>query len=70
MIKKIKPEDKLRRVKDHPFFGMKSDSQKSPQVEGSRPRINVVPVHFQSPLVLFTYTTSRDFPIPLFSNQA
>ncbi len=33
MIKKIKPEDKLRRVKDHPFFGMKSDSQKSPQVE-------------------------------------
>jgi hypothetical protein len=23
----------MRRVKDHPFFGMKSDSQKSPQVE-------------------------------------
>jgi hypothetical protein len=26
-------EDEVRRVKDHPFFGMKSDAKRSPQIE-------------------------------------
>jgi hypothetical protein len=28
-----KKEDGVRRVKDHPFFGMKSDAKESPLVE-------------------------------------